>query len=36
MHSRMAQDWSDADGSGKLSRKELEASLEMIKRRLLS
>lgn len=27
-----AQDWSDADGSGKLSRKELEASMEMIKR----
>lgn len=26
------QDWSDADGSGKLSRKELEGSLEMIKR----
>eukprot|EP00434_Breviolum_minutum_P032778 symbB.v1.2.028989.t1/scaffold3111.1/size63350/4 len=25
-------DWSDADGSGKLSRKELEGSLDMIKR----
>lgn len=29
---RVVFDWSDADGSGKLSRKELEASLEMIKR----
>ena len=27
-----AKDWSDADGSGKLSRKELEQSLAMIKR----